>query len=266
MKPINPLVLLVILTFSLTITILSAQSTISGDRPGFGVSSATIPKRYVQVESGFQWLRESYVLNPVNSNVITHLDNYTTLRYGLTNWLEVKADVNLGRENHSNFNLENHSYFSPPAVGVRARLFDTEKGGRGLLYSTVSLPFLASYGRYSKPLLDIRGIYSRSLCPTWSLDVNIGALIDLQRYSQMLYSVAVTWSAGPNLNFFGEYFGTSDMFNTYGWIDGGIIITPSSRIQLDLSFGGKIHESFDFGLTETEALFATVGFAWRFPN
>ncbi len=258
--------LLFILVFIITVnaqeeTIEKEYGTITTDRPDQTESSALVPKRFLQVETGAFY--ETLELNNTKSKTTTF--NTTLLRYGLLDNLELRVDFSNSEVKHEfNGNALNGvaSGFSPLAIGVKIGV--TEE--KGLLpeiafLSHINFPFLASQDFKTKSTsIDFRFSFAHTLSERSSLGYNIGMFWDGDiTTANYVYTIAYGYSISNKVGTFLEIYGDlpEDSHFNYFW-DAGFTYLINNNIQLDISGGTGITQN-------VQDLLLSAGISFRLP-
>lgn len=248
-----------------------SEPVISGDRPGFGVSTANLQKGTFQVESGVQWdgfwVKSPYRDNPFFVNYHS-IYNFTTLRYGVGDRIEIKMDVSGGYYDFTGAGTgftNDYWAFQSPAIGTRITLLDDTEIGRLLLYGTGTLPFLSSFDD-ERFAYDARLLYTKSLCDNTSLDINVGLTQNRTEDDQPPFfhsALAVTQGVCDRWSIFGEAYIYTDFVFIDNWIDGGVIFNPTPSTQLDFSIGYRLELQRNAELNPYRQVFVNMGGAVR---
>jgi len=258
--------LLFVLVFTMTVnaqdeTIEKKYGTIITDRPDQTESSALMPKRFLQVETGA--LYETLELNNIKSKTTTF--NTTLLRYGLLDNLELRVGFS-NSEVKQEFNGNNlsgvASGFSPLSIGVKIGVAE-EKGflPEIAFLSHINFPFLASQDFKTKSTsIDFRFSFAHTLSEKSSLGYNIGMFWDGDiTTANYIYTIAYGYSISDKVGTFLEIYGDlpEDSHFNHLW-DAGFTYLINDNIQLDIS-GGT-------GLTQNvQDLHLSAGISFRLP-
>lgn len=245
---------------------------ISGDRPGFGVSTATLPKGGFQIESGLQW--DGFFQKPNTRSLgifsnYHNIYNFTTLRYGISDKVEVKMDLSGGYYNFSRNELNsNYDYwaFQSPSIGARITLLENDNIGNLLWYGTGSLPFLNSYDGEAGFVYDTRLLYTNGICNNTTLDVNLGLTQNVVWDAVPFFhgALALTYGVCDRWSIFGEAYTYTDFVFSDNWLDGGVIFNPTPTTQLDFSVGYYLDLDRNVQYNFYRQVFANIGGAIRF--
>ncbi|MCB0733219.1 MAG: transporter [Flavobacteriales bacterium] len=249
------------------------HAQIETDRPDFTESPNVVPRRVLQVESGFvfQHERQQYCgSEEVYKDIAL---NTTLLRYGITdkfelrlNWLLAQNGVtaesfptlvactdNLGNYPDTSFT---QTGLTPLFVGYKTNLIKTDRFSLGML-GHLYLPFTA-HERY-RPSHYAAEFYvpmSFSINENWGIATQFSMSWDGDSpRSTTGYTLSISRSIGDKLGAYIEPFG---YFTENGgeehWINGGFTYLVNDRFQLDLT-GGQ-------GLSGTSATFVSTGLSF----
>lgn len=246
--------------FSLSTVAQDASPRISGDRPGFGVSTLNMPAGLFQAELGYQ--ADLVQVQGFGINDWTHRAP-ATLRYGITSWLEVKSDITYSHDVFESADKTEFSGIQPIALGGRLTVLDDQDAlFKMLLYGTVGIPL----NDHQRSTSDLRIMLTKQLTSSVSIDGNLGLLIAPQ--NRLQYSIGGNAAVSDGVSFFAEFFGYYYNRINEGFIDGGLIFYPSNNIQIDVSAGRRIlitAGNINIIADETYTFFS-IGGAFRIPE
>lgn len=231
------------------------------DRPDATESPTTIPKGYIQVETGAFY--ESFKDGIVKNESYTY--NTTLVRLGLLNNLEFRLgwDFVEGRTKLNGNKLDNvTSGFNPLLLGAKIAITEEkgafpEIGFIGHLY----LPFTA--GRDYKPEttgVDFRFSFAHTLSETSSLSYNLGAQWgDDSPEAAYVYTLAFGQAITAKLGAYAELYGDMPENNkaNHFW-DAGLTYLISDNVQLDATVGSSI--------TKGQDILLSGGLSFRLPT
>lgn len=252
--------------FSLVFTInLQAQDTkpvLITDRPDQTESSATVPFRSFQIETGF------VMENKDNGDYSfkTFAYNTTLLRYGLLENMELRLGFEyLGDQIKDKLtdNQETYSGFSPLYAGFKIKVAE-EKGliPEIAFLGAMILPFTASVAyKPSYPAPNMRFAFSHTITNRVSIGYNLGAEWDGDSaVPAYFYSIAMGVGITDNLGAFIESYGLLPEENgEEHLLDMGFTYLIAPNVQLDLSGGIGLNQ-------ETIDNFISAGITIRLPD
>ena len=251
--------------FFLNVIALQAQvndsiGVLETDRPDATEASSTIPKGFLQIETGTFF--ESFKKNQVKIESYTY--NTTLLRYGLSNNFELRLgwDFQEGVTTVNNQKLDNvTSGFNPLLLGMKIYIAE-EKGWMPeiALIGHIFLPFTASNDyRPETTGIDFRFSMAHTLSEKSSLGYNLGmAWGDDSPEANYIYTLAYGYSISDKFGAFVEIYGDlpEDSKANHLW-DAGLTYLISNNLQLDTSFGTSF--------TEGQDLLISAGVSFRVP-
>lgn len=237
----------------------SAQTTpeLSTDRPDQTESSAVVPHKFLQIETGF-------LLENKSNNLLKHKSyafNSTLLRYGLLQNFELRLGMEfLGDrfEMKNQDSLPKVSGLAPLYTGFKVNIADEDGWKPEIAFlGGLSLPFTAKKDyKPSHVSGDMRFAFTHTLSERFSLGYNLGAEWDGESAGPLyFYSIALGVGLTNNLSIFAESFG---LLNPEGepenLLDAGFTYLILQNLQVDLSGGirlnGTAMDNFiSFGLT-----------------
>lgn len=249
---------------------------IQTDRPSFTLSDSTVPKGWLQAESGYTYAYAHEIDN--SGGIDVEIDQYThtapelNVRWGVTDWAEVRVgwggirsestrlDAGFGPVNFDttlNANME---------VGVK--LQTTQQKGWIPKSAFVTSLFLPTGDTSSDVAPAIDYIYSWYLTERFSLGGSTGAVFSnatdfgIMNYFQ---SVIGRFHYSPRFSFFCEYYTylLNDTFNDdlvwSPFIDTGIQYRPVANLQFDWRVGAPVG-----GEPQMDGIFTGVGASLRY--
>jgi len=253
-----------ILIISNIIFIFSQERELIGrietDRPDATEASSTVPKGFLQVETGAFF--ETFEKNQIKSERFTY--NTTLVRYGLSQNFEIRLGWNLQEDitHVNNQKLDNvSSGFSPLLLGMK--VYITEESGwipEISLIGHIFLPFTASTDyRPETTGVDFRFSLAHTLSEKTSLGYNIGmSWGNDSPEASYVYTIAYGYSISDKFGAYAELYGDlpEDNKANHFW-DAGLTYLVSNNLQLDMSFGTSI--------TEGQDLLLSTGLSFRIP-
>jgi len=232
------------------------------DRPDQTESAATVPKHFLQIETGFILENDE---NEISRNK-SFAYNTTLLRYGLWDNFELRLGAaylgdNVTKKN-SDFS-QNIAGFSPLHVGFKVKVAE-EKGLRPdiAFLGGLELPFTAgSDYKPSYTAATMRFAFSHTLSDRFSLGYNLGAEWDGETaVPGYFYSVALGIGLIENLGMFVESFGTIQEAGTaQHQIDAGFTYLLTPNFQVDISGGIGLNDAAPDN-------FISFGLSYRIPR
>lgn len=232
------------------------------DRPDQTESAATVPKHFLQIETGFILENDE---NEISRNK-SFAYNTTLLRYGLWDNFELRLGAaylgdNVTKKN-SDFS-QNIAGFSPLHVGFKVKVAE-EKGLRPdiAFLGGLELPFTAgSDYKPSYTAATMRFAFSHTLTDRFSLGYNLGAEWDGETaVPGYFYSVALGIGLIENLGMFVESFGTIQEAGTaQHQIDAGFTYLLTPNFQVDISGGIGLNDAAPDN-------FISFGLSYRIPR
>lgn len=232
------------------------------DRPDQTESAATVPKHFLQIETGFILENDE---NEISRNK-SFAYNTTLLRYGLWDNFELRLGAaylgdNVTKKN-SDFS-QNIAGFSPLHVGFKVKVAE-EKGLRPdiAFLGGLELPFTAgSDYKPSYTAATMRFAFSHTLTDRFSLGYNLGAEWDGETaVPGYFYSVALGIGLIENLGMFVESFGAIQEAGTaQHQIDAGFTYLLTPNFQVDISGGIGLNDAAPDN-------FISFGLSYRIPR
>jgi len=231
------------------------------DRPDATESPYTVPKRFLQVETGAFY--ESFEENNIKTEDFTY--NTTLVRYGLLNNLELRLGWNFaeGKTKFSGNTLNNTlNGFYPLLIGIKTTIAK-ENGSFpeiGLLLHT-SHPFFASQDYKTKSTgVDFRFAFAHTLSEESSLSYNLGMAWEGNITSaNYVYTIAYGYSLSNRLGAYAELYGNiieADKAE-HLW-DAGLTYLINNNVQLDTTVGSSI--------TAGQDILLSAGVSFRIPS
>jgi len=225
------------------------------DRPDQTESSAIIPLRLLQIETGF-------VMEQITSGNITmnsYAYNTTLLRYGLLKNFELR----LGLEFLGSNTPDSPSGLGPLHTGFKAKIMN-ENGWKPemAILAGVNLPFTANdYYAPENTAAGFRFAFSHTLSEKLSLGYNLGAEWDGTSASPgFFYSLALGISLTERLGMFAESFGIiPESGVAEHMLDAGVTFLVLSNLQFDVSGGVGLNEV-------SRDHFVSFGLSYRLPE
>lgn len=232
------------------------------DRPDQTESSSTVPKHFLQIETGF--ILENNTTDLMRDKSFTY--NTTLLRYGLLDNFELRLGLDfLGNQitkKRTDYS-QNTAGFSPLYAGFKVKVVE-ESGLRPdiAFLGGLELPFTASSDyqpSYTAP--SMRFAFSHTLSNRLSLGYNLGAEWDGETaFPGFFYSVALGIDLIENLGLFVESFGTiPEAGTTQHQLDAGFTYLISPNFQVDISGGIGLNDAAPDN-------FVSIGLTYRIPR
>ena len=226
------------------------------DRPFQTLSSATVPVKSVQLESGFEYAHDR--AGRVESEFISY--NNLLLRLGLFE----KVELRFGLEYKSiavksDIKPVDVIGWSPLIVGGKINIFK-EDGWKPEIsvLGHLTLPIGNKSFRPETVAPDFRLAFSHSLGARFILKYNLGLEWPMNKAQDVLgiYSILFSYKILDRFYCFVEHYGFVD---TLFGINGGITWQLIHNFQIDLYGGGGLNR-------ESPDQFLGLGFSWRFPQ
>jgi hypothetical protein len=258
---------------------------IAPDRPGFGDAISIIPKKQLQVETGFWFDQDNQALSGLNVQTTGIGINSTLLRYGLSEKIELRFDYSVLHEktveSYFGINVNKQTGLLPCRVGMKAALTENKGIIPAITFvGMIGMPWTSSVNfrpKYVSP--DLQLSCSNQVNSWFTICYNLGSswdgdLPNPQHYYALSGEFAPSdkWGGyvqvhGSLQNFKGTPSGTQTDHLLYS--EAGLMYYPKKNIQIDLSGGTKIGE-FSGGNSvsngEHSYFFTTAGLSWRFPR
>lgn len=232
------------------------------DRPDQTESSAIVPKRTLQIESGVGLELNKHVGGGINR---TFMAPTVLLRLGLTPWFEFRA-VNTVRavtKIDYYYNVKNWE-IDDLELGGKFQLYSKEDGNTQIAFlQHVSLP--TSLASSFKSILTSKLLVSHSLGNRFSLGYNLGFMYVDQKTHLLTYSLALNSKVAEKVGIYAEVYGDfknvdtgeSSLYTGELNVDAGFTYLIKDNMQLDYSFG--------FGITN-RMNYQALGFSMRLPK
>ena len=274
----NKLLVIIFISQIATIKDLSSQELpdIITDRPYVTESSFTVPKKSIQIESGFSYTKNEYTGDVYfNDSLVksSFTDEYIVTpsilaRYGLSNKIELRLGAQLTTTNSSNSYPQTESYNKTNLEGVvialKFKLADQKK----ILPSTAlilgsTIPAL-NPGQQTD-IFDPAFIFafSNRITENFGVGYNIGVNLSdgFNSSASGSYTFNINYSFLNSAGVFVEAFGYIPFSSTQAanYLDAGFTFLTSKNIQLDLSGGYGLNSDF------TE-YFLSTGISFRLPK
>jgi len=231
-----------------------AQDKLETDRPGETRSAEIVKGNHFQAELGFR--REK-----LDEEIYMVQHPTTTLRFGLFNALELRAEVT-SQSIRDKLADEGRFGLLPVRAGVKAKVLPEYKGFPSVaLMGHVGFPNTSSTDYYSKRLpFDFRALFGNTLTRQLKLQYNAGVKWEGdRRVAQWVYSVSPLLKVSDNLNLFiEEYAFLRKNGSAEHYVDGGAEFYATRNFMVDASAGVGLSGS-------SSPYFFAVGFSFRVP-
>ena len=232
------------------------------DRPDQTESAAIVPKRFLQIETGFIFQNDK---NEISRNK-SFAYNTTLLRYGLWDNFELRLGAAYLGDNVTKKSTDfsqNIDGFSPLHAGFKVKVLE-EKGFRPdiAFLGGLELPFTAgSDYKPSYTAATMRFAFSHTLSDRFSLGYNLGAEWDGETaVPGYFYSVALGIGLIENLGMFVESFGAIQEAGTaQHQLDAGFTYLLTPNFQVDISGGIGLNDAAPDN-------FISFGLSYRIPR
>lgn len=223
------------------------------DRPGETQTVALVKKGYVQMEAGFRKEQQ-------NNQDYSLMHPRLQVRYGLSNRVELRADISA--ESEKIFSENRFQYgLQPVELGLKTKLTE-QKGARPAttFYLQAGIPTWASADHQKEHVFPkLRLLFENRLTDKLTLSYNGGAEWQGDGGSpRFLYTVEPEFELNEYWDVFIETFAYLQSGQAAKhYIDGGLAFHPNPNVQLDL-WGGR-------GLSkEAHDYFLSAGVSFRF--
>lgn len=256
----------------LSLNQLSAQDRLASDRPGFSISSTTMPKGFFQGQFGTGFENIEYKnQNGGTQFLLRDLNNETNLRFGVLDWLELDATyssiyaldatnlIDGGRDELNNYNIQLYS------LGTRFQLMKNKNVGNATSNIASSLSFGIPFrlGSSESPIVGIR--FSGDIStPKNSFLMNVYSIFSIEEFDQaglsLNYSRSLTeafWVFAESRLFVPYFFEYGLQFN----IGANYYISPDFMIDI---YGG--YGSIDFyenAFSQSPFFQISAGLSWN---
>ncbi len=238
------------------------DSELITDRPDQTESSAVVPHKSLQIETGF--IIENDETNLVKQKSLVY--NTTLLRYGLLENFELRLGMEYVGEKTEIKNTETThvlSGLSPVYTGFKVKITDEEGWIPEIAFlGGLVLPFTANEDfkpEYSAA--NIRFSFAHTLSERFSLGYNLGAEWDGESaIPGYFYSIALGIGISDNLGLFVEGFGLiPEEGESEHLFDAGFTYSVLPNFQLDISGGIGLND-------DSTDNFISAGLTYRLPH
>jgi hypothetical protein len=248
--------LFILLVFPLIANAQDATPELITDRPDQTESSVIVPRKFLQIETGF-------IMEVYNTDLATEKSfsyNTTLLRYGLFQNFELRLGIDyLGEKEDFNDgeNTNSISGFSPLYAGFKIKIIEEDGWKPAMaLVGGLILPCTAREDFMPENTgADFRIAFSHTLSERFSLGYNLGAEWDGDTaIPSYFYSVSLGVGIIDKLGAFVESYGlVPESGAAEHLLDAGFTYLVCPNFQLDVSAGLGLQNSIDnfisFGLT-----------------
>jgi hypothetical protein len=256
-------------TFLIVILILSsivceAQDPIPAlitDRPDQTESSAIVPYRSLQIETGS--LMEKNGTNLSEQKAFAY--NTTLFRYGLLDNFELRLGMDYlrGKEHIKNTDTTyTFAGLSPVYTGFKVKIAEEEGWKPEIAFlGGMLFPFTAGeHFKLSHPAANMRFAFAHTLSDRFSLGYNLGAEWNGESAQPgFYYSVSLGTGISDYLGMFIESYGlVRGKGDAEHLLDAGVTFLLLPNLQLDMSGGIGIHDAADN--------FVNFGVSYRIPG
>lgn len=229
--------LLIFLLSLIAISSFSQDSTFTSDRPGVSTPTDIVGQNSIQLEIGIQ--HESYVNN---SNLLIPT---SLLRYGLYRNVEFRINADFSYDRDGTDISKNIT----PTISSKVSILKQN----GILPSISTLCDLTINKYYMFPSFYI--LMSNSI-NKFNIVYNYGYISDIIHNN--VYSFCLGYNITNRLNYFIEYYGSSNKYESNSYIDSGVSYMVAGNIQIDIS-ASKSLKSGDYFLIGS-------GISWNIKN
>lgn len=233
-------IMLVFLSILIDNPLFAQEDKIDTDRPDQTESATTVPKKYIQFETGFS---RQVVKAPANAANINWQHPGALLKYGLTKSLELRLITTYSTEIDKSRQQVNSRKNGISSVQVGSKInFCPEKGLRPKTSLIAHYNFSqvrSAYFRNSADGANFRFTMQHSLSQTMSIGYNLG--MEWENFNQ---SPAYIYTLAPGINIGEKFYTYIELFG-FVWrydkpdtsIDAGIAYNLSTDFKIDLSSG-----------------------------
>ena len=247
------------------------NETISADRPGFRTSATTLSTGTFQAELGYELGSAEHAF--IDENLWTHNIGLLLLRYGVTDAVEVRANVgSFGlREQFTGVSIpsltpdtEYESGYNGAAVEVKAQAVETSSATVGFYSSTTvpleSGPFDSPDDRARQTVL---ALVDGAVAQNVTLSVNVGPSFywssgeQNDRFFSALFIPTLSFSINDETSGYLGYAGTYTEALNQNFVETGFTYLLNDDTQIDINGGVQVDDY-------QNAYFLGLGLARRF--
>jgi len=242
----------------------NAKPELVTDRPDQTEAATLVPKKTIQVETGFMFGKTSQF----GLELAEYTYNTTLLRFGINEFFELRLIQEvLGSKISFLGNSSKVNGFSPLSLGAKIKVGKA----KGALPETafighITFPTGSSDFNQSHISGDFRFTMEWDLSDKFSMGINLGAETDGERPNVTgIYTFVVGFSPIDRLGFFVESYGfITEGLNGVGSphdhrFNGGVTFMITDLIQYDVSAGVGLSES-------SQDYFISTGISFRIPR
>ncbi|MFH4969525.1 transporter [Gaetbulibacter sp. M240] len=227
------------------------------DRPDATEAPSTIPRGYLQVETGGFYTKNDD--NGLKYEEFTY--NTTLIRLGLLDNLELRLGWNFVENSYENLNTT-LSGFTPMLLGTKIAIAKEKNGWPEMGFmGHVYLPFLAGTDyRPETTGVDFRFALSHNLSKRSNLSYNLGmAWGNDSPEASYVYTVAYGYAVTPKFGLYAELYGDlpENSLSNHYW-DAGLTYLVSNNVQIDATVGSEI--------TKGQDILLSGGISFRLPT
>lgn len=227
------------------------------DRPDATEAPSTIPRGYLQVETGSFYTRN----NDDGEKFEKFTYNTSLLRLGILDNLELRLGWDFVESNYENRNTT-LSGFNPMLLGTKIAIAKEKNGWPEMGFmGHIYLPFFA--GSDFKPEttnVDFRFAFSHNFSKRSNLSYNLGmAWGNDSPEARYVYTLAYGYAVTAKFGMYAELYGDlpeNSVANHY-W-DAGVTYLVSNNVQLDATVGS--------GITKGQEILLSGGISFRLPT
>lgn len=242
-------------------SILSAQELIT-DRPDQTESSAVVPHKYFQLETGISLEKDKF--GPAANETEYQMVHFgsTLLRYGLMDFMELRFGTELGIEKlENNFDKEEISGLNGVHLGTKIYL-SNENGFVPQAAMIVSAGLPIGEEEFVSDAVEpkLQFAFSHTLTEKLGLGYNLGVEWPDKTRAVGIYSCALGFGISKTVGTFIESYGNFGRgMKPIIQFDSGLTFLTARNFQLDMSFGIAYTDiAVDW--------FFSTGFAFRLPR
>lgn len=220
------------------------KEPINTDRPDQSDGTYTMPKKNLQLETGF-------IYGKNEENYFTH---DIMLRYGITSSTEVRLLFDYGK-------IASETGIFAPGISVKQHLISQRNWLPEITaVGYLRLPFLATTNfKTDNPATTFLFAFQNIITDKFSIGYNFGTTFDGDHpYENWIVTASLGFTATKRISFFAEYFASfAKVIQPSNNVDTGVLWLLNNNFQIDLAIGSTIYE-------QDKNKFITTGISYRF--
>ena len=233
------------------------------DRPDITESASIVHPGWLQIETGFLLLQDSFLKDAVINDLKTYNLAGTLLRFGVSSSIELRAAAGYQVYELTNGTIDSSiSGISDLLIGTKIALIkdETDEPRLSLLFH-LFLPFGQRFFRSETVEPQIVLASYNNIGDNFTLSYNAGGRWNFEDdIAAYVLSLSGGFSIFKNLSGYAEIFGEFSNLIVPGYfIDGGFTYLLERNFQLDISSGFGI-------LNNSSVWFISTGFSLRIPR